>query len=262
MSKIIQHKNKFLTIKNYKEPLREILKEDGYGYYGTLLCTTDGNLVQCHVCGELFKDVASHSRQAHKIATKDYKLRFGLSNTTALISESERLRRQEIFLKNIEKMDIEEIRRRGREAQLLRKAPQPKESLEKKNIKGTCPDQLLAKIAQIKEKLNKVPTLSEFIIETGGQRYKHLIFKTFGSWAEALEMLGYEPNEKKNGKSIKHRYKDEELIEYLIRFVKQNKRIPTFTDFKRGLLPDYQVYARRFGSLENARQEAGINKLN
>lgn len=52
--------------------------------------------------------------------------------------------------------------------------------------------------------------------------------------------------------------KIDELIEYLRIFSQENSRIPTATDFNRGLLPTYKCYTDRWGSIEAARQASGI----
>ena len=128
--------------------------------------------------------------------------------------------------------------------------------METKNKRGVCPDQLLAKIKEVAEKVGHTPSLVEFIEVTGTQRFKHLIFKTFGSWKNALKMVNLQPKEKRMGRYIK--YSSEELLEYLVIFAQENLRIPTSTDCRRGLLPDSAVYTRRFGSLPKARELAGV----
>jgi hypothetical protein len=53
-------------------------------------------------------------------------------------------------------------------------------------------------------------------------------------------------------------YSDEELLEYLRIFAQENGKVPTATDFRRGLLPSYECYIRRFKTIENARRLAGV----
>lgn len=51
MEKIVKFKDTMLTFNHYKEPLAEIPKIEGYGYYGAVLGSLDGNGIQCHLCG-------------------------------------------------------------------------------------------------------------------------------------------------------------------------------------------------------------------
>lgn len=257
----------FLTLKHYKEPLLKVPRGEGYGFFGAIQITVDGSKMQCHVCGRLFEEVASHARQAHKITLKEYRLKYRLNSTTSLISEKTREERKQRTLKwlaSLSPVEREEMRKKARakfKEYLKRRGErvQPKESLENKNIKGTCPDQLLAKIIEVSKKLDKTPTLAEFIDSTGGQRYKHLIFKVFGSWSEAVKRAKLDPHER-NLEYSKKRYSNDELLDYLSLYFHENNRVPTATDSKRGLIPDYAIYQRRFGSMAVAREMAGIPK--
>ena len=264
-SKLIPVNGEYLTLTHYKEPLKDIPKKKGFGYYGALLSTIDGGLIQCHVCGKLFADVGKHSVQAHKLGAVEYREQFQLMATTALCSEKERERRKSTFLKWLETLSDEEKeafkqrqKERGVKGREKRSNNQPKERLESKNLKGTCPDQLLEKIKEVALELGHIPSKHEFIGACESQRYVHLIYKTFGSWKNALYILNMQPRESR-GNIHKHlHYSDDELLEYLTIFAQENNKIPTATDFRRGLLPSYSIYTRRFGGIENARQLANV----
>jgi len=267
MNKLIKYKDEYLTFYNYKEPLKEIKKGDGFGYYGVLLGTVDKKKVQCHVCGELFKSVQAHVFQKHKLNSKQYKDKFELARETALISEDERQRRKELTLKWLASMSDEEKQEWQRKAQekyrewIKKKREirtQPRITLETKNKRGTCPDQLLQKIRDVHEVLGKTPTKRDFIDHYESQRYMHIIYATFGSWTKAVKMAGLKPvvQERKGG----GRYSDEELLEYLDIFYRENGKPPTETDCRRGLVPDSNIYRRRFGSFTRARELAGITE--
>lgn len=250
-----------LTIKHYKEPLLPIPKTKGHGYYGCLMSTSDGERVQCHICGGLYDELQAHVRQKHSMKIPDYRERFQLSYTTALISEARRLKRKENALEMVKKMKEKYGEdfyiKAGRKGRQKRREGQPEERLESKNKKGTCPDQLLEKIKEVAKVVGHTPSLAEFMHETEGQRYKHLIFATFGSWKNALKILNMKPQTPRS--SAKRRsYADDELLEYLKIFWQEQNRIPTSTDCKRGFLPSEDVYVRRFGSLPKARELAGV----
>lgn len=269
MSKFVKYKGEMLTLLNYKEPLKKIEKKSGYGYYGCLMATADGTKVQCHFCGKLFTSVSSHARQAHDISTREYKDKYQLAYTTSLVSEKERSRMKDITLnwltsmtdeqkeefKRIQKVRFAEYKKKRLENGWI----QPKIQLETKNKRGTCPDQLLAKIKECAVATKKSPSKHEFVTWCGTQRYIHLIYKTFGSWEKAKLMLNLPKRitESNGSKTIK-RYSDEELIEYLQMFYKETNKIPTQTDFRRGLLPNSALYVKRFGGIQKAREKAGI----
>lgn len=255
-----------LTIRHYKEPLKRV--SGGFGFYGALSSTLDGDKIQCHICGELYSELGAHVRQSHEMNVADYKEKFQLSRTTSLISEvvrEERKQRTLLWLSKLTPHEKRELRRKadaGYRKWLAatvaeRHARRFTFRLEVKNKNGTCPDQLIAKIQEIGNKLGHTPSLSEFIHETGTQRYKHLIFKVFGSWLNALKVAKLQPKVLvQNGG--RRNYDDEELLEYLRIYTQENRKIPTATDCRRGLIPSYEVYQRHFGSFPKARVLAGV----
>lgn len=252
--------DQFLTIGHYKEPLMPV--ENGYGYLGALCITKDGSKLQCHICGSLFADVGSHIRQSHKVSLDEYREVYQLARGTSLISETERLRRKEHGQRLNANLTPEQRKEKSRTGNRIRNKNgyyQPKNRLETENMRGTCPQQLIEKIREVAKDLGHTPSLSEFITETGGQRFKHLIFKVYGSWKEALKVAELTPTEPAKGGYRK--YTNEELLEYLSIYAQEYGKIPTATDSKRKLIPDYYAYIRRFGSFEEARQQAGVYQI-
>lgn len=252
----------FLTLMHYKEPLRKV--KDGYGYYGALQVTKDKEYLQCHVCGELFKSVATHINYRHKMNSEEYREKYDLAYQTALVSEAERLRRskrQQAWMKTAPKSKLKKIKTAAKKAHTHRKTTfQPKMRLETRNKRGTCPDQLVAKIKQITDQLGRTPSLHEFVAECGTQRYKHQIYTVFGSWKNALKIAKLDPAPHYSGKGKKKkRYTDEELLEYLVIFTQENNTLPTSSACRRSFLPGEDVYARRFGSLVKAREIANCS---
>ena len=259
----IKYKDEYLTLVHYKEPLTPI--NDGFGYLGCLLGTRDGSKVQCAICGKLFESLVFHLKNAHGTNTRDYKEKYQLAYRTALISENLREQYKQQSIRWIEKMTKESgvewlkqwYQKKG-EGRKYRKSGQPPLTLEDKNKRGTCPDQLLQKIKEVTEILGHTPSKNDFIKATNGSRYVHLIYKTFGSWSNALTKLGLA--QKVNGGNRKgyKRYDPEELLEYLRIFYENEHKIPTETDCRRGLIPPSTTYKHHFGSLPLARERAGI----
>jgi hypothetical protein len=260
-----------LTIKNYKEPLKEIKNEDGFGYYGTLLQTDDSELVQCHYCGKLFEHLASHVLRAHKdifSSLSEYRDKYELAKSTALVSDSIRLRMKANTIKQMANLTDEqkkEHKKHMRELWKMDRSSGGKKgiTLETKNKRGTCPDQLLEKIKVVADSLGRSPTMNDFRREAdNGNRYIQLIQRTFGTWNKALKMLNLATKKTGNKGESKDwkrpTYSDYELLEYLRIYAQENQSLPTATDCLRGYIPTFGVYKRRFGSLEKARQLAGI----
>lgn len=55
-------------------------------YVGTLgVLADDGELAQCHVCGEWFGRVSTHARNQHDLLPSEYRAAFGLNAQTGLI---------------------------------------------------------------------------------------------------------------------------------------------------------------------------------
>ena len=281
-NKNVNINGEWLTIKNYKEPLKAILKADGYGYYGTLLASPDGKYVQCAACGNLYQNLSRHILNAHKDqfpSVRHYREKYELAFSTALVSETERVRLKKSAIAYFLQLSPSEVKAfalkaaeevkafalKAAEGRRNRGNFQPKMSLETKNKRGTCPDQLLDKIQKVADKIGRVPSLAEFMQETGGQRFKGLIYRTFGSWNNALKMLKMTPRdggtrEAQLGRK-KKRYTNDELIESLRIFTQENQSLPTSTDSKRGFIPSEEIYKRRFGSLPKAREFAHCKEL-
>jgi len=127
-------------------------------------------------------------------------------------------------------------------------------SLEWRNKKGLCPDQVLEKILDLKEKIGHVPSYEEFYTEYNG-RFLHSIKYLHGSWSEAVRKLGEKTREDLR------RHSGEDLIEELQNFKLRYDRIPMTSDFNRGLLTNKGTFIRKFGTLNNARIAAGMNAV-
>lgn len=261
-SKLEQVGNDIILYKDYKEPLRTVasVKGEGFGYMGTLAMSEDRELVQCHVCGELLSSINNSHVKKHEFKTiAEYKKEFGLSKTTVLMGDSLREKHRQAVVKNSPTAGKglpkhleghNEARHNG-----TYKLPKRSDySLEWRNKKGLCPDQVLEKILDLKDKLGRMPSVDEF-----KEEYEHRYFSSirylYGSWTNAVEKLGEQTREQ-----LKKVDKDK-LVDELKLFYEIEKRIPTTSDFNRGMLRDKNVFIRAFGTLNNARIEAGMNAV-
>jgi len=235
----------------YKEPLRKF--EGGFGYSGVLRYSKDKDKVECHFCGRLFRAINNgHLMKVHSLTAEEYKEKTGLAQTTALVGEGTRLKLLERghnpnYLEELKKA---QERRRERIAKgLPDKQSGHKLSLERKNQRGTCPDQLLAIIDRTIKSYGRVPTEEEFLSFHSG-KYMGSIRNTYGTWTNALAKLNQRPNNVK--------YTPEYLIEEMQNFYSVHKRTPRYSDMERGLLPPAAPYYARFKHLNDARLRAGI----
>jgi len=64
----------------------EAERQLNYGQYGVL--ASDGERVQCHICGHWYISLASHVFQTHNILADEYREQFGLKYTRGLIGEA------------------------------------------------------------------------------------------------------------------------------------------------------------------------------
>lgn len=248
-----------LLYDNYKEPLKKIEKGKGYGYYGTVAITADKEYVQCHICGNLFTSVSMHLRK-HKISAVKYKETYGLSLTTSLMSEPAREAFQKRAVAHLPSKDglpawLQEYNRKVQSGEVKHKAHGRAPSLEWRNKNGLCPDQVLEKIKDLTEILGHTPSHDEFARHYKG-RYLGSINFQHGSYLKAVAKLGL-----KSAKELKE-YTNEQLLENLVQFYDEHGRIPMTGDFNRGLLgANRATYITRFGSLNSARVEAGLNAV-
>lgn len=243
-----------ILLNGYKEPLKEVKK--GYGYYGTVAITSDRENIQCHDCGRLFKNLSFHVC-VHGMTLKEYKTKYGLSAMTSLTSENYREQQKLRLAKTLSnpKYMAKLIRNR--------KSHPPKGhyiSLEERNKRGNCPDQLLDYIKKVSIEIGHTPSVIEFKSSKGMEKFVPAIYRTYGSWKKALELIGLESKKKQYGARIfskEQKYSDEMILEYLYNFWKTNNSVPTGTDSKRGLIPAMSCY-KRFGGIIEARRLSGI----
>lgn len=223
----------------YKPPFRKF--KGGHGYEGVLMYSKLEGKVQCHFCGGLFRMLNNgHLMKVHGITARQYKEKVGLSQQTALCGEETReklLKRGHNPNNMAELKKAQEIRRERIAKGLPDKQSGFKLSLEKKNIRGTCPDQLLDRIRDAEKKLGRVPTMEEFLRMNEG-KYTGSIRETFGSWTAAVAKLGLKTHHKQ--------YTDEELLEAMRNFYRVHQRSPKWSDMERGLLPGSTAYYSHF----------------
>lgn len=247
-----------LVYDNYKEPLKPF--EGGYGYAGTIAQSEDKTKIQCHFCGGLFESLTGHIGAKHGLSGREYKEKVQLTLSTALVADV--VREKQVLGrrtsssggpgKNFDKglaQYWEEVR--------AGKRPGPRKgdhkwSLEYRNKKGLCQDQVLEKIRDLAKELGKTPSHDQF--REKYTRFNHSIYYFFGSWNTAVKMAGYVPIQEQQ----RQKWEPEKLKEYLRLFYKEHGRSPQKSDWNRGLLPNHYHYYKHWPTLNEARLAAGI----
>lgn len=259
----MENKKEKLILLPYKEPLKPIPKGKGFGYYGTIAETADGNKIQCHVCGELKRALVFHIYNKHQIDTHDYKKMYMLAKETTLTSRQMKIERKKIMSQrwaNKSQLEKRIFIKRLRKSVKNKKLGYKQISLETRNKRGNCPDQMIDKVKKLVKKLGRTPTQQEYKNEYKTSQV-NLIIKLFGSWANLLKRGKIKRlTGRKKPVWLKRKYTRKELLGYLRNFHKKTGQIPMQSDchMQRGFLPSYSTYNVRFGGLPRARRLAGI----
>lgn len=194
-----------------KNPLTKV--KNGFGFYGVLSQTNNREFVQCHICGKWVRKINNAHLKGHKISYKDYKKKFGLQTTTALIPDSVSYHMEETTRKwMFEKFKDPEFKRKyiERMQKIGLKANKQNignnfsarkiESAEHNNNYNLCNEQLKYRIIQYLKKYRFLPTGStkgeadnivHALITRHGSRnlgFKHYGFPTFFKSGTRVEM--------------------------------------------------------------------------
>lgn len=252
-----------IKLYNYKEPLMPVPK-GCHGFMGVLLHDAQEDLVQCHYCGEWQKSLARHIHKHGYANVKQYKQEFGLSNSTALVSEGLRQSLVERGLKLAEQFKLNATSApKGH-----KRTKGIKSTVEQRNNRGTCHLQLLDKLDQIATEIGHHPTKAEVKALTtlngkpfsGAGLYQSLkVF--FGSWNNAIKELHWSDVIQDKFNKPKRYWSKERLLIALEDFIRTNSRFPTRSDHKRGILPSAFHYHKEFGGIKKANEQLLLSKL-
>lgn len=245
---------------DYKEPLRP--NTSGHGFVGVVIKSKDGEYIQSNIDGKFYKKITNaHVKKAGYDLVRDYKEHFGIGwhtplcgDTTLKLMKEAAERRYlntppEVFLAMQKKGQVATREKRINEARMGSKT-----AIEHRNKRGTCPDQLLDKIIKLHEKLGVVPSTDDFRAEYG-TKYMGIMYHHFGSWVNAVKLAGFVP--RSEGKPS-YKYSKEELVERLKVFFEKERRSPLTKDFGYGVLPCRATFRKHWGTLNEARLEAGL----
>lgn len=244
----------YVTLYNYKEPFMPYV--GGHGYQGVLLFDGESDKVQCHLCGEWFKELGHHLHREHSVKADWYKNEVGLSQNSFLISE--KLRSKFVA------QGIAQYKNLKRFASLRRGKKSPRALVEKQraglkanprerqNKNGTCPEQLLHRLRKEADRLGHTPIRRK-------TTFSRTVIRVFGTWERSIKLANLEY--RKVGMRTIPKYTDTQLLDFLRDFALRNNRNPSTSDFKRKLLPaSREPYKTRWGSWANTLKTAGLLK--
>jgi len=179
-----------IFIGKYIPPFKKI--KNGYGFFGVVISDYKSGKLQCSVCGNWYERLGPHIFYKHNLTAKQYKDKFGLLYTTALVSMKQRLKQSKFMtemLKN-KKFKPHKFKKNNKYAGNRKNT---KINNEYKNKYGVCELQIITKIKKLKKKLGKTPTLIDLKREYGGTMLT-TINNTFHSYIALCDKLGMKRN--------------------------------------------------------------------
>jgi hypothetical protein len=180
----------FVNIGKYVPPFEKV--ENGFGFKGVMIEDFKSGKLQCHICGKWLEIFNIHLINTHQINSKEYKIMFNLSQSTALRSKRLRLLQSKVMIE-LRKKGVKFNRKfeKGNSYADNRKG-KPK-SLETRNKFGVCDLQVTDKIMKLAKELNKTPTLID-LKEAYGMGFIFQMRKRYPSYIAYCKHLGFEPN--------------------------------------------------------------------
>jgi len=241
-----------------QEPLIEVKKDSGFGYYGTLLFDDINNCVQCHICGKWFRSVSVHVRMKHKITARKYKEIYELNYGTALcipeMSEKRSKMSELRYRINYGLLSMEEIKKiakeRAKKSLRTNYRKHQRLTMEMMNNYGSCPAQVEERFTKLIDSLGYVPSYDEM------QKRDHsllmVLVRRFKGYSKALQHFGIKPRRRVTFQE----YGIGNIRKAIRDFVLMYKRLPNSRDTKVGGLPDYMTLRRYFKSFWKVKEYA------
>ena len=240
------------------KPLVAVDADRGYGVMGALAFDEKTEKIQCHICGQMFRDLRPHLVK-HGIDPVKYKDRFGLSPVNPLRSPATRELKIMNDIKRFSLMSSEqrekymegrkryyEARHRSSQKGKGYNESQTKISMEIRNIHDRCPAQMIDKLKRLAVKLGHTPTKTEC-------PFVKVLRVLFGTYNKAVLEAGLKPNP-----NTPRKWNKGSLITLLKNFVKDHGRVPVASDCRQKLLPGVSIFEDHFGTWGNAKKEADL----
>jgi len=178
-----------ININKYVPPFERIV--NGFGFMGVVIEDSESGFLQCNICGKWYENIPTHLRH-HKILARDYKIKFGLNQSTALKSKRIRINQSRVMegmRRTHKKHRMKFVKNNIYAGNTLGK----KKSLETINKYGICDLQIKDKVLKLKEKLGKTPTLNDLAKVYGNTFISH-ITKRYRSYVILCKDLDMQPH--------------------------------------------------------------------
>jgi hypothetical protein len=241
---------------DYKEKAPFVVS--GKSLLGALELDSYGMAVKCHECGEFFRKVALHSKLAHGMTPKQYKIKHGLRISCGLCSPFAVASLRARFCLTAGSHGIEALIEWHKNNKYVRKNRE-----ELLNERNKCMAQLRASVERITKEVGRIPTWidlrSDGITFSGVKRAHGIIGINALMEAIGLEKPGIRTTSKMPG--VSGYYTKVILIELLRDAKVKLGRIPMAKDCRAPLLPALATFVKLFGSWNAALQEAGFGLL-
>lgn len=236
--------------KTFLERTKAPFAPSGVSYLGAIEYDREEDRLRCHECGAWFKALGPHLFQAHGMTAREYKYKHGLRVSTSLVNEKLRASR---ITRGLSAAQTDKFRLNALSG-ISRGSSPRRATMGSRNLRGTCPAQVLFRIQQIASILGRTPTVAD-LRNHGLSETSVTIVLNLDSIKEAISLAGLDPIIKGgNGKA----YTPKIIIELLRDFYVKHERTPSASDFRRGILPSQAVLRRHFGSSAEAYIAAGI----
>lgn len=227
----------------------------GVSVMGGLEFDEPSQRVRCHECGRWFASLAGHIWGTHHMEVRAYKLKHGLNIQSALCNETIRQRliehgkSHEAVLRGA----VAGLAHAGMNATALHNHSRMGVAvlkMEKRNVNRSCKAQLLQRLRELGLGLGRTPTRPEMRrAGIGPQSMEHAFSLPL---KEIMPLAGLLPQRPRA------RYNKVLLAELMTDFWVKFQRLPSQSDYRRGLLPSLKTYRRHFGSTLNAYFCAGL----
>lgn len=242
----------------YKDQMHEPYMEceNGNGYLGVVLYDRDQDKIISHLSGKPIKKInKSHLVKYGMNSFDEYRQKFGLNKNVPLQSVyiSEKQRHTAVGNIKAKKMNDGGTKRMALKASkiaAIKATSRPaKNTVMWKNKSGLCDAQIAARLTVIKEIVGSPNITSGHVLKYDKKLY-YQVYEREGGIKGLLERLNIIPAQEWG-----HKYDDAFLLGRLRKFVLDNKRIPTSSDFDRG------AFYKHFGSWRRAKMMAGLDQL-
>ena len=139
----------------------------GYGYEGVLLQNVELKRIQCHFCGNWYRNLDGHIWQKHNMSSSEYKKEVGLNQSCGLQAPDLTLNNSEngkiMYERNKIQMSplthLHSFKKGQNSPAGIRKNNAA--TMQKRNMNQTCPAQLKYRFELLMKELGRLPTSTE-----------------------------------------------------------------------------------------------------